>query len=333
MIILLVMWIQRHLNKSNYKNMEKDYLQKVKTFDINSLPDLDEIVMASLQFLNNFDLPKIDTETYRRPLVIGSVNAFRTGRIIFGDTDAVVANEGGYKKVLEETDNIDAVYIISASGGKHATEIAREISEMDDMPLFLITSNQEAPAAEYVNHHNVLLFPHIREPYTYNTSTYMSMMLSVGEEKSAEILTFIEDTVVPLIPETFKDQKAFTLILPTKFDVLKGLFMTKFDELFGPELVGRAFTVEQIKHAKTVIPSDQEFFISFGEENTKYGQEKNRLNIPLPEHCGPAGLMAICYFVIGNIQKQHPPYFKENIVAYTKFASELFNQDLQPIVE
>ena len=175
--------------------------------------------------------------------------------------------------------------------------------------------------------------PKQMEPYTYNTSTYMSMMLSVSDEKPEKIRSFIEGVVAPLITEKFREQKAFTLILPTKFDVLKGLFMTKFDELFGPELVGRAFTIEQIKHAKTVIPSDKEFFISFGEDNSRYGKEENRLNVPLPENCGPAGLMAIVYYVIGNIQKQHPPYFKENIVAYTKFASELFGDKIEPIVE
>jgi len=43
--------------------MKEDYLKKVETFDIDSLPDLDEIVLASLQFFSDFDLPRIDTET------------------------------------------------------------------------------------------------------------------------------------------------------------------------------------------------------------------------------------------------------------------------------
>ena len=296
--------------RQKIKRMEKDYLERIQTFDIDSLPDLDEVVLGSLQFLGGFDLPTIDTETYRRPLVIGSVNAFRTGRVIFDGTDAVFADEGSYHSALEEIEHIDAVYVISASGGKHATQIAKDASELD-VPLFLITNNTGAPAAAYVPEENVLLFPHIREPYSYNTSTYLSMILSARMEQATDILSFIESEVAPRIPKVFGEKKAFTLILPVEFDTQKGLFQTKFDELFGPELVGRAFTVEQVKHAKTIVSSDKEFFISFGGENTLFGTEENRLTIPLPEKCGPAGMMAIGYYVIGHIQKQHPPYFKE----------------------
>ena len=201
------------------------------------------------------------------------------------------------------------------------------------LPLFLITNNFEAPAAEYVIDENVLLFPHIREPYTYNTSTYLSMLLSTGEERAEDILAFVESSVLPQIPETLGTLDAFTLMLPTQFDTHKGLFQTKFDELFGPRVVGRAFTIEQMKHAKTVIPSDTEGFISFGVSNTDYGKEHNRITIPLPKRCGPAAMMAIGYVVIGAIQRQHHAFFKEHIEAYCAFASQVFGQTINPIVE
>jgi len=313
--------------------MKEDYLKKLETFNIDSLPDLDEIVLASLQFFSDFDLPRIDTETYKRPLVIGSVNAFRIGKIIFSDTDAIFADEGSYLGEISQIEGIDAVYIVSASGGKHATEIAQETSKLD-VPLFLITNNLEAPAAEYIDEGNILIFPHIREPYTYNTSTYMSMLLSCnGNHNPSSILSFIEEEISTIIPQTLGDKNAFTLILPTKFDAHKGLFMTKFDELFGPEVNGRVFTIEQIKHAKTIVSSDKELFISFGVENKYYGSEENRLHIPLPNECGPVGIMAIGYYLIGHIQKQHPQYFKENIAAYSKIASDIFGHQIKPIVD
>lgn len=312
--------------------MQPDYLKRIQEFTLESLPDLDEVVLGALQFLSNFDLPTIDTETYTRPLVIGSGNAFRTGKILFRYADAAFADEGDYQKVLDETAHIDAVYIISASGGKHATHIAEKLSQ-SDKPLFLITNNLNAPAATFVKEENVLLFPHIREPYSYNTSTYMSMMLAVGKSKPGEVLSFIESEIRTLIPDTLGSYDAYTLILPTKFDALKGLFLTKFDELFGTKVCGRAFTIEQIKHAKTIVPSEKELFISFGTSNTLYGEESQRLFIPLPETAGPAAMMAIGYYVIGHIQKQHPPYFKEHIEEYTRFASEVFGHSIWPIVE
>ena len=43
--------------------------------------------------------------------------------------------------------------------------------------------------------------------------------------------------------------------------------------------------------------------------------------------------MAIAYFVIGKIQKDQPPWFKNNIAAYCQKASRIFKQEIKPIVE
>ena len=96
---------------------------------------------------------------------------------------------------------------------------------------------------------------------------------------------------------------------------------------------GRAFTFEQSEHAKTVVPSEQELFIGFGEKNETFGTKKTRLFVPIPDTFGYGAMVAIGYYVIGQIQKQHPPYFKNNILSYTKQASQLFNQTINPIVE
>ncbi len=109
--------------------------------------------------------------------------------------------------------------------------------------------------------------------------------------------------------------------------------LTKFDELFGPIISGRVFTPEQTKHAKTVVSSKNEFFISFGYENNSFGYEKNRLKVPLPRNADYASVISIVYYIIGKIQKAHQPLFKKNIENYTKQASRIFKQDIKPIVE
>jgi len=111
------------------------------------------------------------------------------------------------------------------------------------------------------------------------------------------------------------------------------LFLTKFDELFGPMINGRVFTIEQTKHAKTVVPSDKEFFIGLGYNNKSFGKKQNRLNITLPKKAGPATVMAIGYYIIGHIQKQHPDYFKNHITNYTRQASKMFGSTIKPIVD
>jgi hypothetical protein len=317
----------------NYSFMKKDYLARINSFTVDNLPDLDEVVLGSLQFLSESDIPKLDTGACNRPLVIGSDNAYLTGQIIFRGQSVTFADTANYEGKLKQKCEVDGVYIISASGSKHAIEMV-ERAKKTDLAVFLMSNNPVAPAAKKLEDENVFIFPRIREPYTYNTSTYMSMMLGAdGTWSAIDILEYIEYLVTQIEFECLIEKKAFTLILPSELDIMKGLLVTKFDELFGPKLVGRAFNLEQIKHAKTVIRSEQECFISFGVENECYGYEKNRLFVPLPKNCTPAAFLAIGYFVVGQIQKRYPPYFKDEIVGYTELVSKIFGQKIRPIVE
>jgi hypothetical protein len=61
--------------------MKKDYLARIKTFIVDDLQDIDEIVLGSLQFLSESDIPKLNVGACKRPLVMGSDNAFLTGQI------------------------------------------------------------------------------------------------------------------------------------------------------------------------------------------------------------------------------------------------------------
>ena len=88
---------------------------------------------------------------------------------------------------------------------------------------------------------------------------------------------------------------------------------------------------EQAKHAKTVIPSDKELFIGLGYDNKSFG--KKRINFPLPKNAGCAAVIAIGYYVIGTIQAQKKPYFRNNIADYCRKASKEFGQEIKPIVE
>lgn len=312
--------------------MEHDYLTRIQSFTTNNLPDLDEVVLGALQFLATANIPKLPVTTHRRPLVIGSVNALRTGEIMFAHVDAVFADESSYQQKLHEVTDIDAVYIISASGGKHAVGIAQEVAKLA-LPVYLVTNASDAKAAQYIEKDHVYVYPRIREPYTYNTSTYMGMLLGPGEESAKDVLAFIEENVIHAIPATFGGCSSFLLLVPPQFAQLRGMFETKFDELFPPEIAGRAFTYEEAKHAKTVVPSLGQCFISFGHENVHFGTDVQRVTIPLPEGAGPVAMLAIGYFVIGHIQKQQPPFFKEHISEYVRLASHMFGYQIHEIVE
>jgi hypothetical protein len=304
----------------------------MQSFTLADLPNLDEVVYGALEFLDTETLVKIDLNAHIRPLVIGSGNALPTGQIMFRDADALFVDEGNYETALARVPVIDAFYLISASGGKHAVHIAERLSDMN-RPLYLITTNKDAKARAYVSGERVFVYPRIREPYTYNTSTYLGMILSTTHESPSAIHSFITATIMPEIPKDFGKYDSYIFIVPPEFSVLKAMFETKFDELFGPRLHARVFTSEEIKHAKTVVYSDAQCFVSLGTQNKEFGDAIHRIEVPLPPSCGPAAFLAIGYVLIGNIQNAKHPYFKENIVAYTKQASDLFGETINPIVE
>lgn len=290
------------------------------------LIDLDECVLNALNFFINSPLLEFNFNLYKRPVIIGSGNAEITGKIIFEDMNAIFANESNYLKKIESSSNIDGCIIISSSGGKHAPLIAKELKKRD-ISITLLTNNPNAIAKEYVN--NVYIFPKNSEPYTYNVSTYLGMILSKTKENPKEILSLIKK-IEDNIPSNLKEYDSFFIIIPEEFENIREMFLTKFDELFGSKISGRVFTSEQTKHAKTIVPSEKELFISFGYVNELYG--KNKLNISLTENVNYAELLALGYYVIGNIQKQNEPYFKNNISTYVKNASELFNQKIDLII-
>lgn len=311
--------------------MEQNALETVKTFDESSLPELDVVVMAALELFSEAELPLIDMSDCTHPLVLGSGNAEATGRILFKDHDAIYADESTYKEKIESSrGGIKHAVVISASGKKHAVEITKDLTEKG-ISVWLFTNNPEAPAAEFVSSDKIKIFPRNREPYTYNTSTYMSMILGKTKEDTKSIKSFIENEVEPKIPQNFSQYDSFYFMLPPDLYGLRDMLLTKFDELFGSKVSARVFTFEQTKHAKTVVPSDTEMYISFGDANDTFGLPKNRLDIPLLENGDYAAAMAVTYFVIGHIQKQHPSYFKDNISRYMEEARELFGSNLSVV--
>lgn len=309
--------------------MNTDYLTRLLTFTEDDLPDLDEVVLGALAYLEGVSLPTIDVTKHARPLVVGSGNASRVGKILFRDVDSVCIEEASFSAHLSRG-VYDAVYLISASGEKHAIDIA-EAGERSGLPTYLITTREDAPAAKVLKKDHVFVFPHIREPYTYNTSTYLSMLLGTERTSPTRIRAYIEEHIEPMVP-TFGLYRAFLITVPPEFKVLRGMFETKFHELFGPHLTGNAFTTEEVKHAKTVVTSSDQCFICFGPE-VRYGTPGFRLHVPLPDDITHGELIALGYYLIGKIQKAHRPYFKEHISVYVKEATRIFGHDIPVIVE
>lgn len=280
------------------------------------LISLDECVVNALKFFSKINLPKIKTK-FKNPIVIGSGNAAALGKILF--PKAIHANESNYKEILKDS-RPDASIIISASAGKHSPLIVKYLKNKK-IPTLLLTNNPEGKATSLAD--ETLIFPSISEPYTYNTSTYLGMILSMTKEDPKKILKFLEKIKIP----SLKKYNSFLFIVPEKYDFIREFYETKFDELFGPKVWGKAFTFEETKHAKTVVISQKELFIGLGIQNKTFGE--NRLNYKVPKNASFGLMFCFGYYIIGKIQSQSSPYFKKNISNYVKKISRIFKEEIK----
>jgi hypothetical protein len=317
-----------------FYHMNDNPIELLQTFTLDTIPDLDTVVLGALELFKNETQPTIKYDAFKRPLVVGSGNAEAAGRIIFEKTDALFASESNYESKLQNIKAIDGVILISASGAKHAPIIASRVKELGKSVMLITnTVNSEAShVLDLASGDSEYIFPKNREPYTYNTSTYMGMVLGYTGEDASKILQFIGDHVDNIDFSKFAAFDKYYVIVPTQFSGVIRMLQIKFIELFGRIIAHDVETSEYVKHATTVVPSD-ELFLSFGYENTSWGKESNRINVPLPEWADYGAMIAISYYVIGKIQKAHPPYFKQNIAKYTEEISNVFNEKVLPIVE
>ena len=314
--------------------MNKLNIDILNNFTENNIPNLDVAVLGALELFDTETIPKVDISNYNRPIVIGSGNAEATGRIIFENTGAVFASESNYQEKIKNILGIDGAFVISASGGKHAPGIVKYLNEVG-LPVTLMTNTHGSLAGAEIKEDlkNIeYIFPKNREPYTYNTSTYMGMILGATKENPKKIYEFLEKIVAKVSFPDFSTFDKYYLIVPPEFSGIIRMLNVKFIELFGRNIARDIETSEYVQHATTVAPA-KELFISFGKENTEWGNSDNRLHIPLPEAAGYVAMMAIGYYTIAQIQRVHPQYFKENIEEYLVGVSKIFNQTLSVIVE
>jgi hypothetical protein len=276
---------------------------------------LDEAVINALNLYIKQGLPKMNLGNFSRPLVAGSGNAIETGKILFDGTDAVFATESTYEQAME-THDIDGAVLISASGRKDAPSIAEKLKEKG-IKRKLLTCNPEAPAAEFFNEKDVYVFPSLPEPYTYNTSTYMGMILSKTKEDPQEILQHIKKQADKKITKTLGKKTSYTLLVDKKHSLITPMLQTKFIELFARRFGRDVFTKQYAEaHATDVVKTPGELYVSFGYENKKLGE--NRLTIPLPKDADYGAMMAVGYYFCGKLQEQKKPYFKEYLVSWAE---------------
>lgn len=283
--------------------------------DSKNIPNLNAIVLKGLDFFIKNKTLKLNLRHQSFCFVVGSVNAYNTGRMLFHEQATLLADEGNflaqlktYKNLIKNKSLKEAI-IISASGEKDSIwEI--KAAKKAGLKTTLLTCNADSTGAKLAD--KVFCFRKIAEPYSYNFSTYLGMILSGTQENPAKIKAALKKIKVP---RNFKKYSFFTFILPDKFKAIVDMINVKDDELFGPYSSLRAYSEGSARHAKFICPSSKELVISFG-KNNYFGLLKNRWEINLPKESDFGLVLSFSYYLTGLIQASKPAYFKKSITNY-----------------
>lgn len=291
-----------------------------------NLPNLNECVLAALDFFIKNKPPRLNLKKINFPLVVGSGNAYNTGLVIFSGRPAIIASESNFLEILKsykpfiKNKNIKQALVISASGEKDSIwEI--KAAKKAGLQTTLMTCSPLSTAAQLAD--QILVYKKLPEPYTYNTSTYLGMIMSASGEQAQNIKKVITRLK---FPNNFKDYTAYSFILPDKFGAITPMLEIKRNELFGPHLSLRAFSYGEARHAKFVNAWDKELVISLG-KNKYFGEKKSRWEINLPDSAGNGLVMALTYYIVGKIQEYKPPYFKKNIARFCQEGPNAYGQN------
>lgn len=280
------------------------------------IPNLDESVLKAVDLFIKSPPPRFEINKFDLPFIIGSGNAYNTGMILFSEKAAIFADESNFKSILPSFNQainkkiITQAIVISASGGKDSVwEL--ELAKKNGLKTTLMTTKKDSPAANVTD--DIYVFDSLDEPYTYNTSTYMGMILSSTQENMKKVKEFIKNLK---FPPDFNNYESYAFVLPDKYSSICPMLDIKKSELFGPLLSLRAFPQGHARHAKFVIRDEKELVISINSINKFFGSPKHRWDFDMPADFSFAAIMAITYFIVGKIQSSKPPYFKENVKNY-----------------
>ncbi len=279
------------------------------------IPYLNQTVLEALDFFSKNPPAKLKLKKSQLVLAVGSVNALSTAKILLKNQASIFADESNLKDILKiykpliKKKIIDQAIVISASGEKDAVWEIKEIKKLG-LKTTLLTCNPKASTIKLADNYHI--FQKITEAYSYNFSTYLSMILAFYKEDPKKIKNFIKKLK---IPKKLNNFKYFTFILPDKYRAIADMVKVKDDELFAAKSSLRAFSCGQARHAKFIYQDKNEMVISFG-ENKYFGHPKNRWEINLNNKDNFALILSLAYFLVGLIQEAKPDYFKKSLKDY-----------------
>lgn len=248
---------------------------------------LDRCVVNTLESLEGWEMPEIPIKRGLN-LFMGSGNASQVAGIFANHFGGVAVNAAGYGRFAGYAGRFDEKVIVSASGGKDAVGMAEAFRG----DCVLLTCAENPPAAEFAR--DVVVFPYLKEPPSYNVSTYASMFhaLEPGEEVS-RIMEYIRGLEVPELGR----QSFIPVVAGDGSEALAQMCATKIRETLGIGSVGKG--VSEAAHGWFLHNRPGELALCLN--LAQFEPAENRLHINYPSLLG---LMLSAYYIIGKSQTE-----------------------------
>jgi len=303
---------------------EQNPVEIMRTFTAANPPTLDVAVLAALQEINAAEksgnkCTRLDFSGLGRLLCVGSGNGKCTAEILGRHNDSTVADESNLAEKLRRA-KYDAAIIISASGEKDAPGIIERIKRLN-IPTHLLTCRQNSTAASLAE--KVTTFPLGREPISYNVMTYLSMILASTGENPQEILNELDELLLNWdkkeYSNIFGQRPGFTFILPARFATLIQMLQIKFVELFQHHISYFGCTgAFAARHVTSLVQEPRAVYVNLDPEfdMNRLHLKCDILNLSLPLSADWGMAMAICYYLVGLIQRNNQPWFAQRVIGY-----------------
>ena len=253
---------------------------------------LDFYVIKTLEYLEKWNFPKFKIEKNEKNIFMGSGSAACVAKLLAERFNGSTLNVSNYKRFFKKIskESTASTYIISASGGKDAVNMAKFLNKMNLKPN-LITCNESAPAEKLCN--KTFVFPALKEPPTYNVSTYSSMIYWLFGENIKEIKSLIKNIKIP----NLRKYKYIFFLAADKYDTIAKMTSRKIAEsLEGIGSNGDGFS--NSAHGMLRQPNKDRLIFCL---NQKYPFKENVYELKINSYLG---LMLATYYIIGKNQKE-----------------------------
>lgn len=252
---------------------------------------LDHFVVEALKAFPTWQYPEVDLPVSDRNVFIGSGSASCAADFFAEKFGGLAFHASNYKKILSrmQDKNFASINIVSASGGKDSLPMADFCQEVLGQKANLITCNPDAPAKEKTA--KQFVFPAFKEPPTYNTSTYGSMLYWLFKEDSDKILNRLENLTIP----NLREYGYVFFMADDKYATIADMAMRKVAETNQGVAVNAAgFT--QGSHGMLRQPADNRLVFTI---NYEYPFPEKKYDLKAD---GYLEAMMLIYYIIGKNQ-------------------------------